>query len=204
MTPREVAERFAAALDADNYSIVASLLHRDCTYDGPHGRIEGRRDITGTYWRASKWAKERFAVRYESAVLSHDLAGATIEFKDHLTHKRGAHTHACRQSIQVEFGHIIHIDHHEIDGEKLKLEDYFLEVQVARDLKPTSADWGINFGTVHCPDCFAKMAGARMPRSWRQMLWGGWTCPDCGCEMDKWGKAMPRRVKRSGDQSGKS
>ncbi len=203
MRTHDIALRFAAALDTDDYSTVAALLTRDCRYQSPTGLIEGRRDITGQYWRASRWARERFEVRYESAVLEVEFDVATIEFKDHLTYRGTPHTHTCRQRVTIHAGLVVHIEHCELDGEAARLEDYFVEAGVARDLTPTSADWGINFGTVHCPDCFAKMAGVRIAKSWRQLLWGGWTCPDCGCEMDKWGKAMPRRVKRSGKQDSK-
>jgi hypothetical protein len=30
----------------------------------------------------------------------------------------------------------------------------------------------------------------RWPRNWRQRLWGGWTCPNCGCEVDRKGKKV--------------
>jgi len=49
---------------------------------------------------------------------------------------------------------------------------------------------GINVQRVSCPRCQEKMPAARAPRNARQMLWGGWTCPRCGCEMDKWGKEI--------------
>ena len=51
--------------------------------------------------------------------------------------------------------------------------------------------WGINLEKVHCPDCGARMPALRVPEDWHQLMWGGWTCPECGCRMDKWGKALP-------------
>jgi len=50
--------------------------------------------------------------------------------------------------------------------------------------------WGINFQQVNCPRCHAPMPRARMPKSRREMLWGGGTCDKCGCEMDKWGNPL--------------
>ena len=49
---------------------------------------------------------------------------------------------------------------------------------------------GINLEAVHCPRCEKPMSGVRVPKNLRQTMWGGWTCPDCGCEMDKWGKPV--------------
>jgi hypothetical protein len=46
-----------------------------------------------------------------------------------------------------------------------------------------------NLDAVDCPRCGERMPRVRLPTSLHQMMWGGWTCPNCGCEMDKWGKA---------------
>lgn len=50
--------------------------------------------------------------------------------------------------------------------------------------------WGINLREVNCPNCGRVMPAIRKPQSLRQFLWGGWTCSDCGCQMDKWGKPI--------------
>ena len=200
---RAIALQLAAALDADDYSTVAALIHKDCAYDAPRGPMKGRREITGSYYQSSRWARDRFDVRYASRIVDADDERATIEFEDHLERNGQRHLHTCRQTFTFREGLVVHIVHHDLPGEKERLEDYFLAVQVARDLTPTASDWGINFKTVHCPDCFARMPGVRFPKSLRQVLWGGWTCPECGCELDKFGKALVRRVKRPGDQSSK-
>jgi transposase len=31
----------------------------------------------------------------------------------------------------------------------------------------------------------------------KQALWGGWTCPNCGCEVDRQGNAIEASEKRS-------
>lgn len=49
---------------------------------------------------------------------------------------------------------------------------------------------GINLEAVDCPQCGERMPFIRIPDSMFQLLWGGWTCPSCGCKMDKWGKAI--------------
>jgi hypothetical protein len=50
-------------------------------------------------------------------------------------------------------------------------------------------DWGINLESVQCPACSKSMPPIRVPKDWHELMWGGWTCPACGCQMDKWGKA---------------
>ena len=47
-----------------------------------------------------------------------------------------------------------------------------------------------NLAAVDCPKCGQRMPTLRLPTNLHQMMWGGWTCPNCGCEMDKWGKAL--------------
>lgn len=46
---------------------------------------------------------------------------------------------------------------------------------------------GFHFGTIHCPKCSETVPRTRKPRSVRQELYGGWTCINCGAEMDKLG-----------------
>jgi hypothetical protein len=43
-----------------------------------------------------------------------------------------------------------------------------------------------------CPDCGMQMPHFRKPASRKQALWGGWTCPQCGCEIDRRGKKVER------------
>jgi transposase-like protein len=46
------------------------------------------------------------------------------------------------------------------------------------------------FFRVDCPRCEARMPVIRRPNSPRQVLLGGWTCHQCGCEMDRTGRAI--------------
>ena len=50
--------------------------------------------------------------------------------------------------------------------------------------------WGINLGTVVCPKCQTEMPRVRAPASGAEAVWGGYTCPKCGCKMDKWGRQL--------------
>jgi hypothetical protein len=51
-------------------------------------------------------------------------------------------------------------------------------------------DWGVNLDAVACPKCNTQLSYTRVPASPRQALWGGYTCPKCGCEVDKWGREI--------------
>jgi len=41
-----------------------------------------------------------------------------------------------------------------------------------------------------CPECGFFVPLFRRPKSLRQALWGGWTCDQCGTEMDRRGRAL--------------
>jgi hypothetical protein len=51
---------------------------------------------------------------------------------------------------------------------------------------------GINLSQTCCPKCRAELPMIRLPANARQMLWGGWTCHGCGCELDKWGRELAK------------
>jgi len=50
--------------------------------------------------------------------------------------------------------------------------------------------FGVNLKAVDCPNCGATQPKRRKPKNMREAMWGGSTCADCGCEMDKWGKKI--------------
>jgi hypothetical protein len=52
--------------------------------------------------------------------------------------------------------------------------------------------FGINLasliGAAKCAECGASAPKvARIPKTPYQLMWGGWTCKECGLELDKWG-----------------
>ena len=50
--------------------------------------------------------------------------------------------------------------------------------------------WGINFRRVQCPNCGSERPLVRAPASVSEAVWGGGTCPKCGCRSDKWGRRI--------------
>ena len=51
-----------------------------------------------------------------------------------------------------------------------------------------------------CPDCGTLQPRFRRAANSRQALWGGWSCAECGCEMDRKGRKIKRKkakVRRS-------
>jgi len=52
---------------------------------------------------------------------------------------------------------------------------------------PKSGKMGVNLEVVACPQCGEIVPKIRKPANTKQLLWGGWTCSNCGAEMDKYG-----------------
>ena len=51
--------------------------------------------------------------------------------------------------------------------------------------------WGINTSSpIECPGCRKLHGQLRAPRSMRQAMWGGYTCDQCGFEVDKWNRPI--------------
>jgi hypothetical protein len=48
----------------------------------------------------------------------------------------------------------------------------------------------------NCPRCKAYIPQVRIPTSFKQMLWGGWTCSNCGLELDRAGKPLVNQLDR--------
>lgn len=55
--------------------------------------------------------------------------------------------------------------------------------------------WGINIKPVSCPNCGTSLPPIRNPQNVRQALWGGWTCPACKADVDKWGREVATNTK---------
>lgn len=55
--------------------------------------------------------------------------------------------------------------------------------------------WGLNLKPVICQKCKTPAPLFRKPTSIQEALWGGWTCTNCGCKMDKWGNEIAQEFK---------
>ncbi|HTU90546.1 MAG TPA: hypothetical protein VMF69_10765 [Gemmataceae bacterium] len=63
-------------------------------------------------------------------------------------------------------------------------------VLVIRDTIRKRGKWGINLVPGPCLQCGTPAPLIRKPAHWRQAMWGGWTCSECGLELDKWGRPV--------------
>jgi ketosteroid isomerase-like protein len=127
------AERFATALDNEDYRAVSSLIEDDCEYVTPKGELVGPDAIVASYQEAAAWAKAHIdAVRYTSAVRS-DGDDAVIKFSDHLEHHGARHTYTCEQVLRVNHnGRVTRIVHQELPGERESLNSFLRGIGISR------------------------------------------------------------------------
>lgn len=51
---------------------------------------------------------------------------------------------------------------------------------------------GVNLNKVNCPKCGTEQKFVRIPKDTKEAFWGGYTCPNCACKMDKFGKEISK------------
>lgn len=130
----DTARRFAEALDREDYVAAAALLTPDTRYRIGDDEFVGAEAIVASYRENGEWALATLdAVSYESRVEAAGPGRASITFVDHLEHALRRHTHTCRQEIAVgPDGRITGIEHHDLPGERERLDAFFRETGVKR------------------------------------------------------------------------
>jgi hypothetical protein len=120
------AQRFAAALDAEDYESVRALLAANCSYHSPGGLLTGPDAILASYREHGQSASHRFdKIEYRSAVESIGPREALITFVDRVTLRRATHEFRCQQRIRIGVGGLIEeIRHEEIPGERERLREF--------------------------------------------------------------------------------
>ena len=133
-SPVDVAARFAAALDRDDFDGAAELLMSDCVYQFEGDLITGREAIIETYRRNGEWARSTFdRIDYESLIEIADDGRACITFIDDIQHAGQCHQYRCQQLVSVNaWGLIESIEHVEIENERPALEAFLERVGVRR------------------------------------------------------------------------
>jgi hypothetical protein len=128
-----VAERFAQALDGEDYAAARLCLAPDCEYSIRGVVHRGADAILAAYREAGEWgAAQLDGVRFESSVRAGDGGGAIVAFVDHLECRGEELTHRCEQRLAFdEVGRIRRIEHVDLPGEREALEGFFARVGIA-------------------------------------------------------------------------
>ena len=121
-----VANGFAAALDAEDYSSAHALLAPDCVYQIRNETLTGADVIIDSYRENGATAKRRFdALEYMSEVQATGESTAVILFIDRVRLQDQWHEYRCRQHLTVGIaGQIVEIRHEELPGERERLQAF--------------------------------------------------------------------------------
>ncbi|HEV8071264.1 MAG TPA: nuclear transport factor 2 family protein [Planctomycetaceae bacterium] len=122
----ESVQRFAAALDAEDYEGVRATLAAHCRYHAPEGLRIGPEEIVDSYRQNGASGRDRFEkIEYQSRVEAIGSADALITFIDRVMLRGAWHDFRCRQQIRIGAGGLVEqIWHEEIPGERERLQQF--------------------------------------------------------------------------------
>ncbi len=129
-----VAERFAHALDVDDFRGAAGLLEEGCLYRLRGEEIRGRERVIWSFTRASEWAHSNLdQVTYEHSVDTHSELNATIRFIDVFEHSGEKIVHECLMHVELgPNGPIRKLTLEELPGERERVDAFLNNVGVQR------------------------------------------------------------------------
>ena len=70
---------------------------------------------------------------------------------------------------------------------------FFVFWRIIPSTKTKEGKWGINVKPTSCPNCNESLPLTRLPMNIQHLLWGGWTCPQCDTNIDKWGNEINKK-----------
>ena len=113
----DIVERFALALDGEDYAMALSLLDPGCVYRIRGEEVVGGEAIIASYRGNGDAARAFDSIAYGSSVREGEDGGVVIEFWDEITHRGRVHRHQCEQWVRVVDGAIVAIEHRDLEGE---------------------------------------------------------------------------------------
>ncbi len=113
----DVVERFALALDGEDYAMALSLLDPECVYAIRGKTHRGAEAIMASYRGNGDAAQAFDSIAYGSSVRDGEDGAVVIEFWDEITHRGRVHRHQCEQWVRVVDGMIVEIEHRDLEGE---------------------------------------------------------------------------------------
>ncbi len=120
-----IAERFASALDAEDYATAAGFLSSDCEYSVRGRNYRGPAEIIASYKDHGDSAAQDFdEIDYRSEVRAAET-GVAIRFIDRFSHKGRRFTFQCEQVVEIDSaGLICRIRHVDLPGQREGLEEF--------------------------------------------------------------------------------
>jgi hypothetical protein len=113
-----IAERFAQALDNEDYALAQSFLSDACVYLCRGEWYEGPTAIIASYRGNGTAARVFDSIEYQSDVAPGPAGNYRIRFTDHIEHTGRRFSFRCEQIVEIdEQDRIIRIEHHDLPGQ---------------------------------------------------------------------------------------
>jgi hypothetical protein len=130
----EIAERFACALDADDFPAASRLLAEDCQYKTGRNDLRGREQVISSFREASTWARARFeTVTYEHALEPKSESATVIRFVDIFEHRGRRLVHVCLMHVAFGTDSLIQsLVLEELPGEREQLLAFLETLEIKR------------------------------------------------------------------------
>lgn len=122
---------FGNALDNDDFELAKTVISTNCKYSIGKQTLIGPDEIIGLYEKNSKEGHQKFdkLVWGECKIEKLNKTQFFVHFKDFLTKNGITHTYQCKQKLTLNYdGKIQLIEHHEIEEERKKLNDFYKKV----------------------------------------------------------------------------
>ena len=129
------AERFAKALDADDFTCAEEFLAPDCEYHIDGRLLVGTGQIINSYRNNSEWGQSVLdAVEFGSRVESVADNEVVISFTDRIKKGDLSHVFQCRQLLTIDERRelITRIQHQDVGGEREALQAFFDRCGITR------------------------------------------------------------------------
>lgn len=133
MKIQDTAEKFADALDNNDFVLAKSFLSENCTYKIGDKILRGPDEIMNLYEDNMEKARKKLDSLTWGKGYIESVEGnvVSIIFTDYLTHKNLKHIHKIRQLLTFNSDeYIMHIENIELPGETNKLKEYFKQVEI--------------------------------------------------------------------------
>jgi hypothetical protein len=134
ISPEDSIDRFALALDRDDFDSAITMLSADCVYETAAETLSGPEAVIKSFRDATQWAHKNLdtIIYVHSIEPCQDCDGA-IRFIDDVTHSGKSMQHQCLMHVSLtELGLISKLRLEDLPGEKQKVSDFLQAVGVKR------------------------------------------------------------------------
>jgi hypothetical protein len=130
----DLIERFASALDRDDFDLAITMLGSDCIYETASETLQGPEAVIKSFKDATEWAHKNLdSIIYLHTIEECQDCKNAIRFVDDVVHRGKQMRHQCLMHVTTgDKGKITKLRLEDLPGEKQKVADFLQVVGVKR------------------------------------------------------------------------